>query len=709
MALTGILGSRGPAADDIPSTGAGGPGRRAQLLATVPVLVALLAALVLSGLNLNGSSIANLAPGQRHSSVLFGQAQGLRSDEWNLATPNVIGNVRRGLPVQPWIGLTPTFLPASAVLLPAKHWTTLFKPQDWPFLVPGLGLSHAFALRWWSYLFIGFVGVYALLFQLSRSVLVSSAVSVAVAFAPTTAWWSDNPAPTIGFLAGALAALVVATRCRRLWATIALGAVAGWLAAADVLLLYPPWQVSLAWVCAAVGVGWLLDRRPRWTRVSAALGAFAVVALPAVGGWYLQSRAAIEATANTYYPGNRMASGGGGSLSWLLDGPVSLWLAGGRTPGLFPQDRTFLGDPLPFVNASELSSGWIPLPLLAVAIGVIAAPLIRGHRPRASGAVARYAGRNESTRPEGPTADQPGPLIWTGVLTALVFLLLLAWMLLPLPDLIGRVTLLGRVTGRRVPVAAGLAAGVLLVIAMTAARGLRRSRGLTVAVLLGVLATVASTVWAVAALPWRHHVAGGSPPPPSLQVAAVALVLAIGAGLLVWGRYTGMASVLLATLALVTYAVVNPVNRGLGPLDHDPLVKALAPLAKTQPELKAVAYGHVSRLHALVAGSGAQTLSGLTVYPDAEVWQRLAPDQEHNWNQYSKYDWIADPTIARPTIKRVSGTQQDLVVNPCSAQILGLGIDIAVSPDPIDVPCLHLQKVVPDGAQNYYLYRYGTS
>jgi hypothetical protein len=681
---------------------------RQQVLAAVPILLALLALLTLTGLNLNGSSVGLLSASRGHDSALVtGKPLGIRSDEWNISSPNLVGNVRRGLPVEPWIGMAPTFLPGSAVAIPTRHWSTAFKPQDWAFLnpeaVPGLSIARAFAVHWWFSLFIGFVGVYAVLFLLCRNVLVSSGLATMVTLAPVTAWWSGNPALAIGYLTGALAALLMATTRRRWWASLAWGAIAGWLLVADVLVLYPPWQVSLGWVCAAIGIGWLLDRRPRPSRVIAGLGAMVAVAIPALALWYLQSREAILAQANTYYPGNRLSSGGGGSLAWLLDAPSSLWLSSARPAVLNPQGSTFLGDPLPFANPSEVSSGWIPLPLLAVAALVAVLALVTSRRT-ARGQVTGNGSPGADGGPagNGPPDRENQPMPWTGALTAGVTLLLLSWMLLPVPEMVGQVTLLGRVTGRRMPVAVALASAVLLATAMTVVRQARRPRWLGAAVIVAALGTVAATVWAVGELPWRSPQTA----PPTIEVAAVALVLAAGAGLLVLGRLPRTAAAGLGLLALVTYLPVNPVYRGLGPLDHDPVVRTLVPMVRTDQGLRAVAYGHSLELSPLVIASGAQTLSGLTVYPDAEVWQHLAPGQEPNWNQYSKYDWIADPTASRPIIRRVSGTQQDLVVNPCSEQVRRLDIDVSLSPDPIDAECLTLQAVIPRGTGEVYLYRY---
>ena len=684
-----------------PFRGKRGAGVAAAIL---PPLVALVGMLVLTGLNLNGSSVNLLsARNAPDSSLVAGTPRTIRSDEWSLSTPNIVGNDRRGLPVQPWVGMTPMFLPGSAVGIPSMHWSTTFKPQDWPFLL--LGPDRAFAMHWWMYLVGGFIGVYALLLLLTTSPTLSSGIAALVTFAPTTAWWSNNPALITGYLAGALACVLTASRRQHLWASALWGAAAGYAMVASVLLLYPPWQVSLAWVCLAVGVGWLIDHRPRPARVVAAVAAALAVSLPALALWYVQSRDAILAMANTYYPGHRLASGGGGSLAWLLDAPSSLWLSAPRPPVLQPADHTFTGAPLPFANTSEVSSGWFPLPLLAVAVVTLSWVLIRTRRHRRHGATRTDAtGAVAEGTVAGPAdGERQHPrVVWTGILTGLVTALLLAWMLLPVPEFVGSVTMLGRVTGRRMPVALGLAAGVLLAVSATALRGHRPPRWLAGLTLLGAVGTVAITVWAVAALPWLP-----SRGEPSMwKVGVIALVLAAGAGLLVLGRLPAVAAAGLGLLSIVTYAPVNPLYRGLGPLTRDPIVTTLMPLVKATPGLRAVVYGHAPDVTPLVVASGAQTLSGLTVYPDFAVWNRIAPAQEHNWNQYSKYDWVVDLKAEQPRIQRISGTRQYLLVNPCAIQVRGLAIDLSLSPTPIAAPCLRLTTLIPRRTGTLYVYRY---
>jgi hypothetical protein len=146
----------------------------------------------------------------------------------------------------------------------------------------------------------------------------------------------------------------------------------------------------------------------------------------------------------------------------------------------------------------------------------------------------------------------------------------------------------------------------------------------------------------------------------------------------------------------------------LGPLDRDPVIKTLRPLAGQGTPNRVVVYGRDGELSALVTASGLQPISGLTPYPDSAWWQRVDPSQESAWNNYAKYTWVADEHATGITLQSISGTQQALLINPCSAELRTLEVGYAVSPEPLDFGCLRLINTVnrPDG-KVAYIYRQG--
>ena len=99
------------------------------------------------------------------------------------------------------------------------------------------------------------------------------------------------------------------------------------------LTIYPPYQVTLAWLVVALTVGWLLDGRaelPLATHAklrSAALVAAGVAALAIVLAFAWDAREAIEVMRNTVYPGLRLSTGGDRSIAALLNANLGapLW------------------------------------------------------------------------------------------------------------------------------------------------------------------------------------------------------------------------------------------------------------------------------------------------------------------------------------------------------------------------------------------------
>jgi hypothetical protein len=282
--------------------------------------------------------------------------------------------------------------------------------------------------------------------------------------------------------------------------------------------------------------------------------------------------------------------------------------------------------------------------------------------------------------------------------------LLLAWGLLPLPGFFGHVTLLDRVPGQRISLALGLVAMLLLAIASSTLRELRPSWLWWVVGLLTVAATTWLMLWAALILPWTK-----SDRPSHREVLLLAAVLATAFTLVAAGRWLRVVLPILVVVSLATWAVVNPWYRGLGPLVNDPVVRAMEPLAAGPHPARVAVFGSAT-LDALVQGSGVVTLSGLTLYPDANVWKSLAPDQEPVWNSYAKYAWVADATVNPAYISAVSGTQHELHINPCAPQTLALKIDYVVSSQDLSsFTCLRPAGTIDRGGATIYRYRVAAS
>jgi hypothetical protein len=460
------------------------------------------------------------------------------------------------------------------------------------------------------------------------------------------------PGALLGLLCAAGAAVLLASRASSTARAAAWSLLASWLLVAAFLVLYPPWFLSVGLVVAAVVVGDLVRRPAPARRLVLVVGVTAAAAAVVLGLWAWESRDALAALAGTTYPGDRRAESGGGSLVLLVTAPLNLLLSAG--PVL---------DAGPGRNPSEVSAPWLVLPAVAAVatLGVVA--LRRPSAARRRGAAPVMA-------------------------VSLVGVVLALWTLVPLPGILGRLLLLDRVPGSRTALALGLA-GVL--VAVLVAGRLPARRSVTVALWSGAVATSLLAGWAATVL-LREPVRGAG--------VVVGLVVggAVGALWVLVLRRPGdaLALVSLAVVVVASYVVVNPLYRGLGPLEDGPVIDAVR--AASSDGDRWVVTGGANRWSATVASTGGTMLSGLTYYPDAEVWQRLAPTQRDVWDNFMAYRWSYDPAAAPVRLDRFGLAEARAFVDLCSPDVDFLRIDHVLSAaDEVRPPCYDVTARVTTG------------
>lgn len=666
-------------------------GSRARVwLFAFPVFVALVFT-VLVALDLNGSSIGNFSINpEQDPSLVAGQPRMIRTDEWAIGTPMAIGVARQGFPTQPWIGLTPTKLDVTAYRGPTGGWTEAFHPYNWGYYA--FGASRGMAFNWWFGMLASLVGIFALVRLIIGSNWIAGALAAVATFCPYVAWWSCSPALFAGLAAGAGACAIAAGRATTKWRIFGFSLLAGYLLVALVLTLYPPWIVSLVWVVIAMVVGQYIDWRLPWRRllgIAATAGGLTVAALVP---WYLQNRDALALIAGTYYPGQRVSTPGGATWQFLMDAPVNFWMT---AENVSLRKST---------NLSEIASAWLPLPILAVA-AVAAIVLSWQRRSRHSDAqVLAQADTVPELAPRAVSSTVAQPLFGraTVLLTAAVTLFLVLWAVVPLPAIIGKLTLLSSVEGGRMPLALGL--GAVLLTAMAAAATATRGRRLPIWLIVtwGVagIATIGLTLWAAKLIPWRSGSAS------LLLIAASAAAVAVGFILIATGWFGRTAAVGLVLYCFVSWALVNPLYQGLGPLTSDPLVVATRETLRAEPNAVFANFGY-SLTGGLLQASGAQPRSVTTFYPDPTVMNVVAPGDEKLWNNYVNYVWISDPYVdqAYLTQTKSSPTVKELHINPCGSQLRYLGITWIYSDWRMREPCLEPVDIIRR-AEHQRVYRY---
>jgi hypothetical protein len=611
-----------------------------------PILV-LVVVLVLGSLKLNGSSISVYAGPE--SGPIAGRARNPRTDEWWVRTPLLARQVALGLPDHDELGVGEHDM-GVAYDLPTRGWELFVRPHTLPYHV--LGIERAFAFEWWIvFLALPVIGLYSLALILGVRMLTAALIAMIVVLSPVVQWWTVSATgTTIGYACLGSAAFIAAVRARSALARIGLAALAGWLVACLVLVLYPPWVLPLLLIvgvtaAAAISVSYPSPglRRAWWVRLFTVCGIAAAVSGVAFVAFLVAHGEAMEALTSSVYPGQRRSSAGTGDLRLLFGAPFDL-IESTRS------DRALTVNGM---NQSEAAAGLFTV--LAVAVAVVA---------------------NLKKVPWKPSRSR---VVLFGLLS--VSGVLLAWYLLPIPDGIGRVTLFDRVRPDRVLLP--LAVASALALALFLDRQHRSGKDLhPFALALAVLAFAVPTLWAGLGL----RIDGTFV--PRWQVLLLTAVCTVGVGLALRGTRLGLW--ILVALFAASAATINPLQRGLAPLVESPSAHLGRDL-RARPDAGAVLdfWGDRFEPRGGLTASGVKLVSGVNLYPDEVAWRVLDPTQSRRraWDRYNNAVWSPGPPGSEPLIDAAGDTVW-VTVDPCDPRLAQLGVGTVVSIVPLTYSCL---------------------
>ena len=626
-------------------------GNKLVALLIYPILL-VAAAIVLTGFRLSGTSVgmyvtvgAYAPPSQSDPALLAGTPRMLRWDEWVVNTPYIVSQSKLGYP-----RYSPSAVGGQdlAVIgaVPNRHWSTVFKPYDWPFFT--LDLERAFAAHWWLIGLLLLLPSYALFFVLTGRIALAAAFSVSLYASPFFQWWYlPVSLASAGFAMGALACLVEANRRNGIarWVLLSLSA---YSLISFALLIYPPFQISTGIVICFVGAGWLVGElasfntgrdRLRPVLLTAIVG---VVTAAVLVAFYVDVSPTIAAITNTAYPGYRQVAAGTASLAQVFGGPFDFWLTTSDSR----------------VNQPEASS------FLLTGIFVVPQVLF----------LARFRTDARITR-----------LVLPGIGA---MILLLAWALLPLPSFVGTATLLNRVPTSRAILGIGLASSLVTFLALAAHRPPKSAHSPLDWAFNVLLLFLAGALAAVGGLRLRT-----TTPLLGLRLSEIAVGCVVFTVLvaLVLARRAVASSLGLIIIGVVMSLTVNPLYRGLVPLESSPLLNAanLGYQGSRPGDEGAVLSYLGSVLDPLVVSSGRPVLNAANLYPNLGGWHALDPTGVYTdaWNRYSGTDFVYSPR----TPAQIRNTAIDAVVvsiNPCDPSLSRLHVTTVISSTELKDPCL---------------------
>ena len=545
-------------------------------------------------LRLNGTSLfawSGYFNGSERYAPLWGNARGIRSDEWATWSVFTISQGLSGWPaVNPSIaGGNVSTLWISVGGIPALNLAVLLKPLYWGFLL--LGTERGFSVLWvLRFLLLFLVSFEFAMRYTERKPWLSFAAAMMITFAPYVQWWySQSIAEVLIFGQGILLCLDSYLNSNswkmRIWIAILLAYCIG----CYVMVAYASWLISTFYVLFAIAIVLLIRNRKRLTKADVPTLLLPIIlVIVYLAGILLSDSKTLSSVLHSVYPGNRLITGG------------NLFEIENYFAGLYALLLPFF--PAPFLNTCELSNFLTLAP---------AGLILAGYHTI--------------------TTKKKDPLSIALIAVELFCLFFLA---VGVPAVVAKATLLFECG--RMNVALGLADIILLF------RGLSRAKAMPVP--LAIMCTLVSTAFNMVLMLRLFPVS------KLFLIGFVVLYLALFY-LLYRHQYDQPVrkTALVFSLSCLMFAVgafVNPVQQGIQCATETKLVKTLAAVPNKSNDVYLVEGNWPYTNVPLLAGK--TCLDSTQVYPNPEKWEPVDPTAQYS-NIYNRFCHLSLNLITEPT------------------------------------------------------------
>jgi hypothetical protein len=532
--------------------------------------------------NLNGSSIAMYSSAYGHGApqkIWLGAPRPSRSDEWSYSTPDILNQSLRAHRFEVRESALGGHSVAVVGNIPVRHFTTIFRPQYWAFFF--LPVDYAFAVFWQCKALILLTGVFTWLLLITRSTFWAVTGSVWYFFSPFTQWaysWPTGLPEMVGLVSFIMVLTCYLTVGRNKVALFSAAFAAAACAINFALCAYVPHMVPLFWLAVFFFLGWcayarrLIFTRPAASRILALALASCIVGIVGLSV-FIHLRPALTAIANTSYPGMRIFPPRN-TPPFLLSSHFMQWT---ETERSFP----------PIVGNLSEGSGFLWL----------APATLFCFRRLTLSSMQRFALGS----------------LW--VFVGLIF----AWLLLPVPAVLGKILALNRTAGPRTFLALGLANVGIVALTAASTRTIQFRR---TAIALVYYACVAGVSAAILFFGLRTTNESLGSFFTMGQVSFATFFVAGLITLLISGRKLAFALALVISQALL-FSTVNPLQRGVGVFTSSELYK----FVRRNPQLlngKWIVFSDAVVNSAFVAATGCDVYTGDHYLPDIDHFPLFA-------------------------------------------------------------------------------------
>ena len=615
----------------------------------LPVAILILLGALLVGLRINQSSVGMYGdkPAERTG---LGIDRPIRSDEWYVRLPWLLSQESRDYaPTMVTAGIHD---PSVTYDLPVRSLSLILKPHLLPYLF--LGFDRAISAEWWFLVLGCAISIYVLLLKLKVRPSISLPIAIIVASSPGLHWWTVNSSFDIIIYS----ALGVATTLAAIDATLpvarfSFSTISGWLFSCAAVVLYPPFQIPTMVAAGLIIISVLLEPSRRQTLKKNVLTlAIAGCVFVILTGWFVaRHRMGLSSMASTVYPGTRRSSAGGVNIASLFGTPFD------------SKASEIVAGSVNRTNQSENSSTFLlALPVLMM-------------------------------MPFG-LSDKSGQSD-----TALVrvlntwFAILLSWMLLPLPSVIGRITLLDRVPPDRLKPSIAMVSAIAVALFLEFTKSNMPYARRAVALMIFAFVTIwAGSLYVV-----------DDKPISSTSIWLLGALWLIPAAIAFLHRPT-IGLTVIAIVSVVTIARINPLHQSVDPVRENALYKAMKTV---DPDMTStwVTFSGSAQVRGIMVATGARVDTGVSPYPDKAFWARFDPTSMYKdmWNRYGHVHFVKG--VGRT---RITSPQTDVIevsVDPCATGSPIKSGTFLVEATGDAVPCAEIVSTIQYQGTNWVILR----
>ena len=585
--------------------------------------------------------------------VISGESRRIRMDDYAVMAPWILSQTNRGLPQE---NETIGGNKSPVLVTPTNHFSAFFRTDYWGFffLNPEQGYAWAFNFR----ALISIIGVTLLLLLLTGNKFWLSVFGSTWLFLSSGSQsWTDIPTVMIGSgslaVVSALYLLFGQRRKHIVFASLGLAYMSLYYA----FILYPPYQVPLAYLLVILMVGYCITHFNRhqintqWP-LKVAGGALAGLSAAFIFyRYYTDLKPTIDAITSTVYPGKRSEVGGTGFVAnWFSE--YFSWQY---------KDTQF---PANWLNHCELSHYLTFAPIIIPALVVVFALSQR--------------------------------FDWTLVLLSAFVLFGYVWIEIGFPSWLANGTLWSMSPTRRTQIPFGIGNVFLTLLYLNFLTTVQLTpKSQKVLMTVGILGVVAFMVYAV-----NVNVADSEGFFKAYQLFLPAAFFA-GLGVLLLPMWqppyrTAIfgAGILLFLLPNLT---LNPVSKGLTPITEHVLYRTVQEIHQREPNAKWVVFGG-QFVSYLVTATGVDLLSGVKYTPPRRILRVLDPtakrDSAYNRYAHTVYNTYIDPQ--KPDTVVMVNTFEDgytVAMDPCSPRLKKLNVKYIIfdhQPQPVESRCMKL-------------------